>query len=307
MSRFIWHPSPFALLVLASAFWGVATVISKSLLATVPPITLLVVQLAPSVALLWVLVCAHGIPLPPVRALLPLALLGVLNPGLSYTLSLLGLRSTSASVSTLLWAAEPVLIVVLAWSFLHELLTRRLLVLIGVAACGVILVSGLSEQAGGVKSGGYGSALILAGVLCCASYTISARRIASTVDALFTVALQQSVGLAWAVAIWPLEFSGNSGNPLSALTSRSLVWAAISGAMYYALAFWCYLRGLSQVHASTAGAFLNLIPVFGVSTAYAFLNERLTSIQGLGALAILASVSVLLISGSEPRPIAAPD
>jgi hypothetical protein len=38
--------------------------------------------------------------------------------------------------------------------------------------------------------------------------------------------------------------------------------------MYYAAAFWFYLRGLSCVRASVAGGFINLIPVFGIATAY---------------------------------------
>jgi drug/metabolite transporter (DMT)-like permease len=85
---------PTVSLTLSAALWGIATVISKDLLASVPPITFLLIQLVPSVCVLWILVLAtgtvrwHG--------------LGLLNPGLSYTLSMLGLTETTASVATLL-------------------------------------------------------------------------------------------------------------------------------------------------------------------------------------------------------------
>jgi drug/metabolite transporter (DMT)-like permease len=59
-----------------------------------------------------------------------------LNPGLAYTLSMLGLTRTTASVATLLWAAEPVLIVALARLLLREPVTRRLITLTLAAACG---------------------------------------------------------------------------------------------------------------------------------------------------------------------------
>src|SRR5262250_456684 len=111
MARHRFVVSPSVSLVLASALWGIATVISKALLASVPPITFLVIQLVPSVCALWLLVLARG--LGPLRQqpVLAVAMLGLLNPGLSYTLSMLGLRMTTASAATLLWAAEPVLIV----------------------------------------------------------------------------------------------------------------------------------------------------------------------------------------------------
>ncbi len=120
------------------ALWAIATVISKKLLTSVPPITLLVVQLAPSVLLLWSLTILKGGPRPRRRSLVPLAFIGLLNPGLAYTLSMLGLTRTTASVATLLWAAEPILIVTLAWLLLHEPVTRRLIMLTVSAACGVL-------------------------------------------------------------------------------------------------------------------------------------------------------------------------
>jgi len=111
MSRNSIGITPTLSLIGATALWAIATVISKKLLATVPPITLLVAQLVPSVILLWILAAVARIDPLRWRVLVPVALLGCLNPGMSYTLSLLGLTRTTASVATLLWAAEPALIV----------------------------------------------------------------------------------------------------------------------------------------------------------------------------------------------------
>src|SRR5258708_37256339 len=132
--------SPTVSLICASALWAIATVISKKLLTSVPPITLLVFQLVPSVLLLWLLTIFKGGPRPGWRSLAPLALIGLLNPGLASTLSMLGLTRTTASVATLLWASEPVLIVALAWLFRSEPPTRRLIPLTLTAACGALLV-----------------------------------------------------------------------------------------------------------------------------------------------------------------------
>jgi len=207
---------------------------------------------------------------------------------------MLGLARTTASVATLLWAAEPAMIVAMAWLVLQEVITARLLVLTATAACGVLLVTGIADTGESLADSGYGAILILAGVACCALYTVLSRRIASRIDPLFTVAVQQSVGLMWALAIWPLEHGAGIDSVLG-LSQRDLVGAAISGLMYYAAAFWFYLRALQSVPASTAGVFLNLTPVFGVTIAQMFLGERLTQLQWVGAAIILLSVLTLTL------------
>ncbi len=293
--------SPSVSLVLASAFWAVATVISKQLLSSVPPITFLVMQLAPSVLALWLFVIAKGMQPVHWRGVLPLALIGLLNPGLSYTLSMLGLTQTTASVATLLWAAEPALIVFMAWLVLREAITPRLVLLTATAACGVLLVSGLLNKSGADTGSLYGAALILGGVFCCAVYTVLSRKIPPAVDPLLTVAIQQTVGLLWAIAIWPFELQVSAVDAVHALTQREVFGGAVSGLMYYAAAFWFYLNGLRSVPASTASMFINLTPVFGVATAYAVLGERLTQVQCVGAVIILVSVVALLKSQTSPN------
>jgi drug/metabolite transporter (DMT)-like permease len=290
---------PTVSLTLSAALWGIATVISKDLLASVPPITFLLIQLVPSVCVLWVLVLATGT----VRwhGFVPLALLGLLNPGLSYTLSMLGLTKTTASVATLLWAAEPALIVVTAWFLLQEIITGRFLIATVAAACGVLLVSGIVGGGDLASASGHGAALILGGVLYCALYTVLSRRIASSIDPLPAVALQQTVGLIWAIAIWPLEPQGDPINGVVGLSQRELLGGALSGLMYYAAAFWFYLKALRSVPATTASIFLNLTPVFGVASAYTFLGERLTLSQWTGAATILLSVLALLTWAAAPK------
>src|SRR5947207_527264 len=78
--------------------------------AEIPPLTLLPIQLATSLGFLVFagrLRGERGIAGPLRR---PVGWLGILNPGLAYALSLLGLALITASLSVLLWAVEPILI-----------------------------------------------------------------------------------------------------------------------------------------------------------------------------------------------------
>jgi len=294
MTRHLLRLSPAVLLIIACALWGAATVLNKALLASIPPITLLVLQLAPSALVLWFMVFITKAKAARRSLLLPLILLGILNPGISYTMSLMGLSRISASVSTLLWAAEPLMILGLAALFLREPVTWRLLVVMLVGAFGVILVADVLGGMGSASGDLLGIALLLGAVLSCAFYTVFSRKLGEEVDPVFTVAVQQAAGLAWAVALLSAGTSFGSADEISAIPLDRIAAAAVSGLLYYAAAYWLYITALRTVPAAVAGSYFNVIPVFGVGLAILLLGETLSPVQWAGAGTILISVFELV-------------
>jgi drug/metabolite transporter (DMT)-like permease len=293
MRNYQLRSAPITALVLAAACWGGATVVTKHVLTDIPALTLLVLQLTVSIVFLWAIVVVQRLRMPGRSDIVRLGGIGILNPGLAYTFGLLGLSQTTASMSTLLWAAEPILILGLAWLILCERLTRTLLAFSLLAITGVVLVARIDVSAN-QTSLLFGNGLILIGVACCALYTVLTRRMVTDLDPLLIVVLQQTVALAWALAIWPLEWAREGAVSLTTISPAGWGWAALSGVLYYALAFWCYIIGLKQMPASMVGLFLNLIPIFGVSAAYLFLSERLTLVQAIGGALILVAVVTVL-------------
>jgi drug/metabolite transporter (DMT)-like permease len=282
-----------SILIAAAACWGIATVVTKDLLSSIPPITLLIIQLAFSILLLWILVYFRGCHVSDKKTLLKLGAAGLLTPGISYTLSLLGLSLSTVTMSTLLWASEPVLILGLAWLILREMLTLRQIFFSITAMVGGVFIGGLGV--GTVTNGILlGNLLILGGVLCCALYTVLVQYVRSEVDPLHIVALQQTFAFLWALVILPLELRSGTSVNLADLGFSTWFWAGFSGVVYYALAFWFYVHGLKRVNTSIAGTFINFIPIFGVSGAYLFLGERLSPMQWMGAGVILLSVFIIL-------------
>jgi drug/metabolite transporter (DMT)-like permease len=304
--QFLWL-SPSLSLVVACAFWAAGTVVSKELLGSVRPVLFLIIQLVPSVAILWLVTLSKRTSLPRGRTLIIVLTLGWLNPGVSYTLSMLGLVHTTASVATLMWAAEPALIIALAWLVLRENVSTSMIGLTVTAAIGVYFASHIAAQGFSIGSQAYGAALILLGVLCCAIYTVMSRDIAASIDPMAIVAIQQTVGLVWALSIWPFELEQSAVTELLRLSGAQLIGGLISGLMYYAFAFWFYLNGLRSMTAGRAGNFFNLIPIFGIALAYLLLGEHLSAIQWAGAAIILVSVLSLQLLATnatqKQRPI----
>ncbi len=303
MSRFTARAPSAVLLIVACALWGAATVMNKALLAAIPPLCLLATQLIASAFVLWVSVLLSGLRLPKASLLVPLILLGLLNPGISYTLSLIGLARISASVSTLLWAAEPLMVLAIAAVVLRERITMALLSVIVVGILGVALVANL--HSGGVSGDNdlAGILLLLSAVLCCAFYTVFARKLADRAEALPTVAIQQAAGAVWAVFLLLGHTRYGSIADLRATPLPMMGTAILSGLLYYAAAYWLYITALRSVPAAVAASYFNVIPVFGVGLAFFFLGETLSRTQWAGAGAILLSVIALVrLTRDAPAP-----
>lgn len=274
----------------AAAAWGVATVIAKRALTEIPPLTLLPIQLGISVVLLaTVLVVQRQSPRWPAE-LRRLGLLGVLNPGISYALGLIGLTYIAASLSVLLWATEPIMILVLAWWILGDRITKPVVIGASLALAGVLLV--VFEP--GSQGQPVGVVLTLLGVAACAIYTVVTKKWMVAESTLQVVALQQASALVFAVLL--LAVSAVTGYHASSPTISAEAWlsALASGALYYAAAFWLYLTGLRSINAATAGLYINLIPVFGIAASYALLGERLSARQWLGAMLIVTTMFVVI-------------
>lgn len=274
-------------LIVASAAWGIGTVFSKRAVEEIPPLALLPIQLASSLAVLAVLLVANRLPFRDPSAPAALERLGILNPGLSYALGLLGLVSISASLAVLIWALEPLLILLMAGWFLREPLGLLLIVLSLVAAAGVGLVVYDPASAGSL----IGVALTLAGVVCCAIYTTAARRwLVQSTETASIVAAQQAYALGFALVIAAIAWVvGGAAWPTSPSTI-GLASAAVSGVLYYGLAYWMYLWALRRMPASIAAASFYLIPVFGLVASFLVLDERLTTLQSIGAGVVLLAV-----------------
>jgi probable blue pigment (indigoidine) exporter len=287
---------PVIALVLAAACWGGGTAVSKQAVAELPPLTLLAIQLATSVGLLLVVVRFRGEHLPRGREGQLLGRLGLLNPGLAYALSLIGLTSITASLSVLLWAFEPILILGLAAIVLGERIGRGLIIASVIAVGGITLV--LFDRS---ASGSFvGVALTIAGVACCAIYTIATRRWLLGSDSTFGIVLAQQLhALAFAIAVVvAVAVAGGAVVP-ARLSALGAVSALASGLLYYAFAYSLYISALRKVRASIAAASFYLIPVFGVTVAAGF-GERLEPLQWLGALFVVGAVTVITIRAARP-------
>lgn len=280
-----------AALVAAAACWGLGTVASKQVVDDVAPLTLLPLQLAASCVLLLLLILVRRERFAWTPPMHRLAALGVLNPGIAYALGLVGLTTITASMAVLLWALEPVVILLLAALVLREHIPAALAASVAVAITGVLLV----VYQPGATGEPVGITLTLVSIGFCALYSVLTQRLMLDDSSLTVVLAQQAAALGFAVVLATVVgMAGGTGWDLGGLGAGAWLGAAASGVLYYGLGFWFFVTGLRQVPASYAGAFLPLIPVFGVAAGY-LTGERLEPRQWLGAVIIVAATAAIAL------------
>jgi drug/metabolite transporter (DMT)-like permease len=144
--------------------------------------------------------------------------------------------------------------------------------------------------------------LTLAGVACCAAYTVITRRfIPNAAETSQVVLSQQAHAVLLALVLIALvALLGGQVVP-TRLTPLGLASAVGSGVLYYAGAYWFYLGALRRVPASIAAPSFYLIPIVGLAGGAVLLGERLAPSQWLGAAIVLGSVLAIVIRYSDRR------
>lgn len=286
-------------MILSSACWGLATVMSKAALGSVPPLHLLAIQLASSITFLWTIALLTKQYPAWKWQTFRYSLTGILEPGFAYIFGMLGLVTTTASNASLIGTTEPIIIIAISWIVLREKVTKLFLLFTSLAVVGVILI--ISQDLNLLRFNSqslWGDLLIFIGTFCAALYVVVSHRIVGSdrsLSPLSLAATQQTGGFILVTLVWWAGILGREVMNLSALNIGVWLLAIASGIVQYALAFWFYLIALKEIPAGTAALFLTLIPVFGVGGAYLFLHEQLTLWQWIGATLIVTAVSSITL------------
>ncbi len=293
---------PWLLLTLATLFWGGNFVLGRAMRGHVPPIGLSFWRWAGALALLlpftWRGLWAERRVL--AGAWLTVLLLGIMGVGNFNTLLYIGLRDTTATNALLLNAACPALIV--AITFLSGQGRATAMQLVGIAASlagvAVILTQGrpgtLRELTVNV-----GDLWALAAIASWAVYTVLLARRPAGVRPLVLLTALVVAGLAWIFPFYVAELRRGASLRLDGRTLGALAYVAVFPSVV-AYAFWN--AGVAALGPNRAGAFGNLIPVFGTVLAVLFLGESFHPFHAVGIALILLGV---WLAGRRGAPRAA--
>lgn len=270
--------------------WGVGITLTKLALAEIAAPTLLMIQLSSSVLFLAIACYLKHRWVPFSWFALKQGAAGVFEPALAYMVGIFGVQMTSASNASLIGASEVILTILFAALFLGEPLTHRKLGLASLSIGGVLLLVLQGTQRDDPASW-LGDMLVLLGTLFAVVYVLMSKQQMASADPLRLTLSQQWVGLLVTAGCFGVLSMLDPSYGLSATHISPLFWllAVGSGILQYALAFLLYLIALQRLPVSQAAFYVGLIPVFGVASAVLVLGDRLTVLQGIGGVLVIAS------------------
>lgn len=212
----------------------------------------------------------------------------------AYTLLLYSaLGHTSALNASLVTAANPALIMVLAVLLLRD--RPRPLGWAGIALglCGVLLVlTGGDLQRLLTFSINAGELLIVAAITVWGFYTITARRL--SVPAITSTAVQVAIA---AVVLVPFAVGTGAGLPATASEGWSLAYIVLFPSLG---SYLLWNLALKRTTAANAGNYLNLIAVF-TAIITVVLGQPVTVPQVCGGILVISGVLLTSTGGTAPQ------
>ena len=294
----------YLLLTASMGLVGTYVALSKPLVAVIPVFALAFLRFAiASVAMLpWTFRAEGEAPLTRTERRL-FFLLSFFGNFLFSICMLSGIALTTATAAGVTLATLPAVVALLSRWFLHETLTLRVWVAIGLAVAGIVLL----QLARGVESTPepgsalvmlLGNLLLFGAVVCEAIYVIISKRLSATRSPLRVSALINLLGLLLIapLGLWQLD-SFDAGSLTTGLWLL-LLFYSLAASLF---AVWMWVAGLKHVAASHAGVFTVALPIAATLVGIFFLGETFNWLQA-AALAC-AGTGILLISSARPSAV----
>ncbi|MES2099062.1 MAG: DMT family transporter [Pseudomonadota bacterium] len=200
---------------------------------------------------------------------------------------LFGVSMSSALAAGVIMAGIPAAVALLSRVFLHERIPVRTMLGIACAVGGIALVSLTKNTDAANHSSLLGNLLLVAAVLCEASYVVIGKKLAANVSPKRISAL---------INLWGLALV----TPFGLWQALSFDFGAVAASSWWLLAFysiaasvvtvWLWMTGLKHVPASKAGIFTVLLPVSAAAVGVLFLGERFSAAQAAAFTLALAGV-----------------
>jgi drug/metabolite transporter (DMT)-like permease len=210
----------------------------------------------------------------------------ICEPCLYFVFEAKALVHTSASQAGMIATMMPLLVAIAAWGFLKERLTAKTLFGFLIAVTGALWLSISSEASEHAPNPVWGNFLEFMAMVCASGYAICLKKLTDYYSSLFLTFLQAFAG---AVFFFPILFFPSTTLPTEIVTLPFFSILYLGSAVTLG-AYGCYNYGVSQIPASQATAFINLIPVFTLIMGVLVLGERFTYVQYLASALVFVGV-----------------
>jgi drug/metabolite transporter (DMT)-like permease len=274
--------------------WASAFVAIRHLAGTFSPGSLSLGRLVVGAVCLGAVALGRGLVRPTGRQWVSLVTIGVLWFGVYNVTLNWGEQHVDAGTAVMLIQVSPVLVALLAATFLHERFTLYLGLGLALAFTGVGLIATASDSAGGRS--------VLGVVLClvaAVAYSVSLvlqKPLVARIPAVQVTWLACTIG-----AVVCLPFVGRLVHDTRAASAADIWWVVYLGVFPTAIAFTTFAYALRTMSASNLGVTTYLVPPITIVMGWLLLDETPPGMAYVGGALALVGVAV---ARRKPRTLA---
>jgi len=283
-------PAAYLKPLLATLFWGVSFIATKTALNELTPLMIIICRLLLGITFLTILALYtkrdFSIKLKQHAFILLLAAIAVFHLWIQVT----GLQYTSAANTGWIIGTAPVFIAIMGVIFFREKINLKQLTGIIIAFSGLLLLISKGE----ISSIGFvsnkGDFLVLASAFTWGAYSMVNKKISLTYPPLMTI-----LYLFIIMAVLILPFTANEETILRLEHLSSIGWISIIflGIFCSGIAYVLWAQSLKDMDSSKVGAFLYFEPFVTVFSAWIFLHENITLIMLVSGIIIIVGVIIV--------------
>ena len=264
--------------LVAASIWGGMYVVSKAVMAVIPPYLLLTSRLLLGILTLYLVITLRGGLKVTRRQFWQIFGIGFVGYGISVGLQFVGTNLSTASNGSLVTSATPAFVLVFAALLLGEKITGRRLTALIIASLGVIAV--IDPRTAQLSSALFMGNLALVGAaLTWALYSVLVRKVTRNMDVLPVSLIAFAGGLPVSLPLGAWEASTQGiGN----ITPGIVAGVLFIGIISTALAMYLWNSAFAILDAGVASLTFFAQPVVGTLLGWLFLGEIITPLFLIG-------------------------
>ena len=296
------HYGSLFFLFMAQTMGGINIVGAKFLVSTISIPTILVLRFTLAALFLFILYFMRATPKKMLHEIKRVDRVGwlfifaqALCAGVLFNfLMLWGLHSTSANVAGITTSALPAMVAVMAWLFLREHMSTKIIACIIFATIGLILINLHFDHTMSNNTSLWGGILVFLSLLPEAAYYVLSKIHRSTLNIFLLSAIINAIN-----AIILLFFVGYH-LPSQILQFDfpqlvALVAISLGSGLFYV--FW--VAGSKHVASHTASMSIALMPITTIIIAWLVLAEKITMLQFAGMCLVILSIVICVRRSSK--------
>ena len=268
--------------IAASSIWGAMYVVSKSVMAVIPPFSLLLSRLLLGIIPLLIIASIQKKLMLSKNQFWTLMGVGFVGYGISLGFQFVGTNLSSASNGSLVTSATPAFILIFAAPILGEKITLKSIIALFIASLGVLAV--IDPRTAQLDSSLFlGNLSLVAAALTWALYSVLIRKVTRNVDVL-TVSLVTFVGglpTNIAFSAWEIATQG-----IGEITPGVIAGVLFLGFIATALAMVLWNNAFALLDANIASLTFFAQPIVGTILGVIFLDQLITPLFLFGGLLI---------------------